>query len=234
MFKKLIVIAAVTAACTLLAACGAEEKLPESTGSLTSPHSEESTASPYEPFTKTLENAEDKERFYKNQPDFLTAEQKELWSRAFYLTYMNVSAENFGFTGDYEKSPRKTADGNEYHYIRTGTDYGEFYSALSEVFTDDFLENTFIGETYINDGGELLFMKKYLEEDISYRSHTYQLISQSGDEIRFKLTAYYSWNGIAQLGNLDKGEAEEHYEEHYFTMVKEDGKWKFSEFDYWL
>lgn len=188
----------------------------------------------YLPFTATLENYSDKEFFLSPCPDFLNAEQKSVWQKAYYMTYMSVTSQSFGLSGEYEKAPRKSEDGNEYHYRRTGVSYDEMYDYIRTAFTKEYTEEIFLGDTYINDGGELLFCDRAREPDISYKTCDFYVVSQSGDKIKFAMTAVYSWKGIAQLGELDKTETETHYEEHFFTMVKTEDGWRMSEYSYWL
>lgn len=237
--KRLIIIAAVVALCTIISACKTSDGSGDGEETSVTTSAPETTATEpapvYAEFTATLENSPDKEKYYKNQPYFLTPEQKEIWSEAYYMTSASVTGASFGLTGEYESLPRKSLDGkNEYHYKRTGISYDSFYNYITTAFTEDYAKDVFLGETYINDNGELLFQNKAREADISYRSGEFQITGSSDTIVRFRINAFYSWEGIAKLGYLDKGETESHSEEHYFGMVKTDSGWRVNEFDFWL
>ena len=85
------------------------------------------------------------------------------------MTYMSVAENSFGLAGEYEKSPRLSDDGHEYHYMRTGVSYDEMYSYITSAFTKEYTEETFMADTYINDNGELLFHDRARKPDVSYR-----------------------------------------------------------------
>ena len=182
----------------------------------------------------TLENYSDKEFFSSPCPDFLNAEQKKIWQEAYFMTYMSVTEDSFGLTGEYEKSPRLSDDGHEYHYMRTGVSYDEMYSYITSAFTEEYTEETFMADTYINDDGELLFHDRARKPDVSYRDCEFNIISSDYNKIKFSMTALYSWKDIATLGELDKTETESHLEEHIFTMVRTENGWRMSEYSFWL
>ena len=188
----------------------------------------------YLPFSMTLENYNDKEFFSSPCPDFLNSEQKKIWQEAYFMTYMSVAENSFGLAGEYEKSPRLSDDGHEYHYMRTGVSYDEMYSYITSAFTKEYTEETFMADTYINDDGELLFHDRARKPDVSYRDCEFNLISSNYNKIEFSMTALYSWKDIATLGELDKTETESHLEEHTFTMVRTENGWRMSEYSFWL
>lgn len=186
------------------------------------------------PFSNTLENYSDKEFFSSPCPDFLNSEQKEIWQKAYFMTYMSVTQNSFGLMGEYEKSPRLSDDGHEYHYMRTGISYDEMYSYITSAFTEEYAEETFMADTYINDDGELIFHDRARKPDVSYRDCEFNIISSGYNEITFSMTALYSWKDIATLGELDKTETESHLEEHIFKMVRTENGWRMSQYSFWL
>ncbi len=235
--KRKILLVSVICAILVLSGCSVKKNnnTPKTTTATTVSETEITEEEKvFLPFSNTLENYSDKEFFSSPCPDFLNAEQKEIWQKAYFMTYMSVAENSFGLKGEYEKSPRLSDDGHEYHYMRTGVSYDEMYDYITSAFTTEYTEETFMADTYINDNGELIFHDRARKADVSYRDCEFTLISSSYNEITFSMTALYSWKDIAKLGELDKTETESHLEEHTFKMVRTENGWRMSEYSFWL
>ena len=149
-------------------------------------------------------------------PEFLTADQQELYRAANYLYYhFDVSS---GFAFDTGRS----------YYQDTGfANYSAFRTALDCVFTSNFADSLIDKyQNYIKgDDGLLYFSFGDRGGNIFYKSSEFSRISETADEIRFQLIGHYDEAGPG--GSASNSPYTETYE---FKLVNTENGWRFAGF----
>lgn len=183
-------------------------------------------------FDGTLDNYDGKENFYEMEmPDFLDEEQQHLFANAEYL-WVNSICTMFSCKSDDEFIMTDDFAGKAY-----GIDYGSFVDYVETVFTQkysaEFLNNMSMIK---NVGGEIYDVGLGRDSNILYTGRTFELISKSDSEIKFKLIAHYSYKGHIEDDEYNSmPDNEREYDEKYlFSMVNTPNGWRFDEFEFWL
>ena len=134
-------------------------------------------------------------------PDFLTEEQQTLYRKA------RTAYAEFTLVGSTEWTP-VTIEGNEEGRFFVGdgsiTTWNDFETAMLGLFTPDYLEELNLTVTELEDGttlryacfadyqGQLAFSDGARGSNITYLGpDTFELISQTEDEIRFYVIGTY-------------------------------------------
>ncbi|MGN1231799.1 MAG: DL-endopeptidase inhibitor IseA family protein [Anaerotignum sp.] len=165
----------------------------------------------------------------------LDEDLQELYAGA-YKIYNQISFGNF----DCDAETTMEKDGFEYYKITDSRfeTYDAFREYLEQYFTKDFVANGILGEGNImfakgEDGG-LYFLGGGRGMNIFYAGHTFRLDEETDSEINFTATAYYTNSNEAYDGDYfyTAPETPEDYttQDFHFTLLKEDGAWKFNDF----
>lgn len=165
----------------------------------------------------------------------LDAELQQLYAGAEKI-YNQISFGSFEF--DAETTEEK--DGFTYYKITDSRfeTYDAFREYLEQYFAKDFVANGILGEGNImfakgEDGG-LYFLGGGRGMNIFYAGHTFRLDNETDSEISFTATAYYTNSNEAYDGDYfyTAPENPDDYttQEFHFTLLKEDGAWKFDDF----
>ena len=131
-------------------------------------------------------------------PEFLTADQQELYRAAYYLYYHFDVSSGFAFDTIDENSPFIVGDTGRSYYQDTGfANYSAFRTALDCVFTSNFADSLIDKyQNYIKgDDGLLYFSFGDRGGNIFYKSSEFSQISETADEIRFQLIGHYDEAG---------------------------------------
>ena len=135
-------------------------------------------------------------------PEFLTAEQQELYRRAYDLYCTLFAADTFAIGclggGEPEEGSWEQVDGEGRH--RAGGNYArwaDFDALVHSVFTDRFWQeknNSTSPAVYGEKDGELYYLDFSFLTDPEYNPEigpTFTLLDRTDDEIYFHMTCYY-------------------------------------------
>ncbi len=186
-------------------------------------------------FSATLENSFGKEYYYDQaMPDFLDEEQKKAFASAEYII---TTAHNAFGSGSVDNS----ATINDIMYFPCGVDYASFVDYFESVFTYKYsaeLLNQMNAENrkFLNVGGELYEVGTGWGGNLLYSGRKFELTSKSDSEIKFKLTAHYSYKDHITDEEYDEmPENEREYDKEFtFTMKNTPNGWRFDEYNLWL
>ena len=146
-------------------------------------------------------------------PEFLTADQQELYRAAYYLYYHFDVSSGFAFDTIDENSPFIVGDTGRSYYQDTGfANYSAFRTALDCVFTSNFADSLI--DKYQNRGG-----------NIFYKSSEFSLISETADEIRFQLIGHYD-----EAGPGGSASSSPYTETCEVKLVNTENGWRFAGF----
>lgn len=118
---------------------------------------------------------------------------KSLFKDAFYTYYEFTSAG----TIQVDASDSIQVDDRDYFKVTDNrfSSIGDVSKYLKQYFTDDFIENSFILDKFVERDGSLytcIYARGY---NISYCGHTFEILDQSDDEISFQALVYFSAEG---------------------------------------
>lgn len=154
-------------------------------------------------------------------PDFLTEDQQLLYKAAYRMYY------HYSMSVGFDPDPDQTLVGENgwtYHLNRAFSSYSEYRAVLNKVFTEDYAAFLNENELYIADeNGRLYSSLGEREGRETYVGSTFELVSQSEDEITFHLIGHYN-EGEA---NGEGGETAYSYPIH---MVRTEDGWRFANF----
>ncbi|MCC8069506.1 MAG: IseA DL-endopeptidase inhibitor family protein [Ruminococcus sp.] len=116
-----------------------------------------------------------------------------LFQDAFYTYYEFTSAE----TIQVDKLDIIDVDGREYSKVIDNrfTSIDEVSTYLSQYFTDDFIESSYILNRFIELNGSLYTNIVARSCNVSYCGHTFEILEQSTDEISFQALVYFNIEG---------------------------------------
>lgn len=160
-------------------------------------------------------------------PEFLTADQQELYRAAYYL-YYHFSMTGGFFPNGYDGTAAITGD-NGRTFFRDGgfSGYTVFRTAMDSAFTADYA-NSLLNEfqIYMDDGNDVLYSAPGDRGgNIFYKSSEFSRISETADEIRFQLIGHY--DGAGPGGSASSSPYTETYE---FKLVNTENGWRFAGF----
>lgn len=176
-------------------------------------------------------------------PDFLTEEQQTLYRKA-RTAYAEFTLVATGF-GTTEWTP-VTIEGNEEGRFFVGdgsiTTWKDFETAMLGLFTPDYLEALNININVLGDGttyryvhfadyqGQLAFSDGARGSNITYLGpDTFELISQTEDEIRFYVIGTYQDYVENEAGELVQ-EGEITQQKYEIVLTHTENGWRFSQF----
>ena len=159
-------------------------------------------------------------------PDFLTEDQQQLYRAAYRMYY------HFSMSGGFalDRSVSIQGDNERTFYLDKGFEsYSAFQKALESVFTEDYA-NRLRNDTqlYMDDGNDRLFSSPGDRGgNIDYVSTSFELVSQSAEELTFHLIGHYREDaGFGEKG----GSAKETTQEYPIHMVRTENGWRFDNF----
>lgn len=161
-------------------------------------------------------------------PEFLTADQQELYRAAYYLYYHFDVSSGFAFDTIDENSPFIVGDTGRSYYQDTGfANYSAFRTALDCVFTSNFADSLIDKyQNYIKgDDGLLYFSFGDRGGNIFYKSSEFSLISETADEIRFQLIGHYD-----EAGPGGSASSSPYTETCEVKLVNTENGWRFAGF----
>lgn len=176
-------------------------------------------------------------------PDFLTEEQQTLYRKA-YTAYKQFALYTDGF-GSTEWTP-VTIEGNEEGRFFVGngsiTTWKDYETAMLGLFTPDYLEELNLTVTELEDGttlryahfadyqGQLAFSDGARGSNNAYiPPDTFELISQTEDEIRFYVIGTYQDYVENEAGELVQ-EGEITQRKYEIVLTHTENGWRFSQF----
>ncbi|MEE7582889.1 MAG: DL-endopeptidase inhibitor IseA family protein [Oscillospiraceae bacterium] len=123
----------------------------------------------------------------------LNDDLKNLFKDAFYTYYEFTSAG----TIQVDASDNIQVDDRYYSKVIDNrfTSIDEVSSYLEQYFTNDFIENSFILNKFVERDGSLYTCIGARSCNISYCGHTFEILDQSDDEISFQALVYFSADG---------------------------------------
>lgn len=161
-------------------------------------------------------------------PEFLTADQQELYRAAYYLYYHFDVSSGFAFDTIDENSPFIVGDTGRSYYQDTGfANYSAFRTALDCVFTSNFADSLIDKyQNYIKgDDGLLYFSFGDRGGNIFYKSSEFSQISETADEIRFQLIGHYD-----EAGPGGSRQQQPYTETCEVKLVNTENGWRFAGF----
>lgn len=183
-------------------------------------------------------------------PEFLDAEQQDLFLRAYsaaiFLWCYSYGLEDFPLKeGHVWEDPDEVVVIDDMPYVMAQGRYArwdDFKAMMDGLFTAEYQEDVMTlvpleGKSrprFISTGnGRLCFLDTQMGGDIEYAwCHTpdsYELVSQTEDEIVFDFIGHYAHQGYDP--EADRPTLLDEYTETYpIRMVKTDGGWRFDEF----
>lgn len=175
-------------------------------------------------------------------PDFLTEEQQTLYRKA-YTAYKQFALYTDGF-GSTEWSPVTVEEYDNSFCVGDGsiTTWNDFETAMLGLFTPDYLEALNININVLGDGttyryvhfadyqGQLAFSDGARGSSITYLGpDTFELISQTEDEIRFYVIGTYQDYVENEAGELVQ-EGEITQQKYEIVLTHTENGWRFSQF----
>lgn len=184
-------------------------------------------------------------------PDFLTEEQQLLYRRAYKMMIIRIGTYAIDVTDYFPCDTPDTSltywdqltlDGKSYapalnHY----QSWDLFYSTLDSIFTEDFLENTYLSSeetVYFRPvEGRLYYLPTERGYDPAYSQDTtkmdFVLLQQSPDQIDIQVTATYA---VDETGNPAFRQAwldglVSNTETYTISLQRQENGWRFSQFD---
>lgn len=175
-------------------------------------------------------------------PDFLTEEQQTLYRKA-YTAYMQFTLNTNGF-GSTEYNPVTVEGYDNSFYVGNGaiTTWSDFEAAMLGLFTPDYLEQLNLTVTELEDGttlryahfadyqGQLAYSDGARGSNNAYiPPDTFELISQTEDEIRFYVIGTYQDYVENEAGELVQ-EGEITQQKYEIVLTHTENGWRFSKF----
>ena len=175
-------------------------------------------------------------------PDFLTEEQQTLYRKA-NTAYKQFSLYTDGF-GSTEYNPVTVEEYDNSFCVGNGsiTTWNDFETAMLGLFTPDYLEALNININVLGDGttyryvhfadyqGQLAFSDGARGSNITYLGpDTFELISQTEDEIRFYVIGTYQDYVENEAGELVQ-EGEITQRKYEIVLTHTETGWRFSQF----
>lgn len=129
----------------------------------------------------------------KNALPPLNDDLRTFFQDAFYTYYEFTSA------GTIQVDMLDSVEVDDRYYSRVTdnrfSSIDEVSSYLSQYFTDDFIENSYILNKFVESDGNLYSSISAKGCDISYCGHTFEILEQSDEEISFQALVYFSTEG---------------------------------------
>ena len=175
-------------------------------------------------------------------PDFLTEEQQTLYRKA-YTAYKQFALYTDGF-GSTEYNPVTVEEYDNGLCVGNGsiTTWKDYETAMLGLFTPDYLEALNININVLGDGttyryvhfadyqGQLAFSDGARGSNITYLGpDTFELISQTEDEIRFYVIGTYQDYVENEAGELVQ-EGEITQRKYEIVLTHTENGWRFSQF----
>ena len=175
-------------------------------------------------------------------PDFLTEEQQTLYRKA-YTAYKQFSLYTDGF-GSTEYNPVTVEEYDNSFYVGNGsiTTWKDYETAMLGLFTPDYLEELNLTVTELEDGttlryacfadyqGQLAFSDGARGSNNAYiPPDTFELISQTEDEIRFYVIGTYHAEEENEEGMLVWTD-ETTQQKYEIVLTHTENGWRFSQF----
>ena len=175
-------------------------------------------------------------------PDFLTEEQQILYRKA-NTAYKQFALYTDGF-GSTEWSPVTVEEYDNSFYVGNGsiTTWKDYETAMLGLFTPDYLERLNLTVTELEDGttlryacfadyqGQLAFSDGARGSNITYLGpDTFELISQTEDEIRFYVIGTYHAEEENEEGMLVWTD-ETTQKKYEIVLTHTENGWRFSQF----
>ena len=175
-------------------------------------------------------------------PDFLTEEQQTLYRKA-YTAYKQFTLYTDGF-GSTEYNPVTMEEYDNSFYVGNGsiTTWKNYETAMLGLFTPDYLEELNLMVIELEDGttlryahfadyqGQLAFSDGARGSNITYLGpDTFELISQTEDEIRFYVIGTYQDYVENEAGELVQ-EGEITQQKYEIVLTHTENGWRFSQF----
>ncbi|WMJ21802.1 DL-endopeptidase inhibitor IseA family protein [Paludicola sp. MB14-C6] len=102
--------------------------------------------------------------------------------------------------------------------------YESWYQYINSVFSKEMIDHYLSKNYYINIKGQLYGVMADRGGNIFYKSHKYELVSQTENKVELKI-----------IGIYNEGTGEEDYYKEYTTIFeKQNGKWIITQFEFWL
>ena len=175
-------------------------------------------------------------------PDFLTEEQQTLYRKA-YTAYKQFALYTDGF-GSTEYNPVTMEEYDNSFYVGNGsiTTWKNYETAMLGLFTPDYLEELNLMVIELEDGttlryahfadyqGQLAFSDGARGSNITYLGpDTFELISQTEDEIRFYVIGTYHAEEENEEGMLVWTD-ETTQQKYEIVLTHTENGWRFSKF----
>ena len=175
-------------------------------------------------------------------PDFLTEEQQTLYRKA-YTAYKQFALYTDGF-GSTEYNPVTVEEYDNSFCVGNGsiTTWKDYETAMLGLFTPDYLEELNLTVTELEDGttlryahfadyqGQLAFSDGARGSNNAYiPPDTFELISQTEDEIRFYVIGTYQDYVENEAGELVQ-EGEITQRKYEIVLTHTENGWRFSQF----
>ncbi len=175
-------------------------------------------------------------------PDFLTEEQQTLYRKA-YTAYKQFALYTDGF-GSTEYNPVTVEEYDNSFYVGNGsiTTWNDFETAMLGLFTSDYLEELNLTVTELEDGttlryahfadyqGQLAYSDGARGSNNAYiPPDTFELISQTEDEIRFYVIGTYHAEEENEEGMLVWTD-ETTQQKYEIVLTHTENGWRFSKF----
>ena len=165
-------------------------------------------------------------------PDFLTEEQQTLYRKA-YTAYKQFALYTDGF-GSTEWSPVTVEEYDNSFCVGNGsiTTWKDYETAMLGLFTPDYLEEgtTLRYACFADYQGQLAFSDGARGSNITYLGpDTFELISQTEDEIRFYVIGTYQDYVENEAGELVQ-EGEITQRKYEIVLTHTENGWRFSQF----
>ena len=175
-------------------------------------------------------------------PDFLTEEQQTLYRKA-YTAYKQFALYTDGF-GSTEYNPVTVEEYDNGFCVGNGsiTTWKDYETAMLGLFTPDYLEELNLTVTELEDGttlryahfadyqGQLAYSDGARGSNITYLGpDTFELISQTEDEIRFYVIGTYQDYVENEAGELVQ-EGEITQRKYEIVLTHTENGWRFSKF----
>ena len=175
-------------------------------------------------------------------PDFLTEEQQTLYRKA-YTAYKQFALYTDGFgSTEYNSVTVEVYDNSFFVGDGSITTWNDFETAMLGLFTPDYLEALNININVLGDGttyryvhfadyqGQLAFSDGARGSNITYLGpDTFELISQTEDEIRFYVIGTYQDYVENEAGELVQ-EGEITQQKYEIVLTHTENGWRFSQF----
>lgn len=168
----------------------------------------------------------------KDVPDFLTADQQDLFRSAKRM-YDGLKGCSAGYKPNYDITIEEPMGANivQYALDEAFETYADFDTALHAVFTDEFcakLLPTQPNNPVMEREGKLYSMLADRGGNISFISQSYEIISESEAEIQFNFVGVYNEDIQSDIEKRDK--TKDVIEKKAVKMILTDKGWRFDEF----